>query len=146
MVGANDFDPSVLTTPQCQPLTELPCYQQTFAQQRANLTSVLTEVTALTAGHGGKVVTAGYWNVFLDGAVGRARGEDYVTASDAVTQAENALIAAVSQQQGARYADVYTPFKGDGTTDDTTLLAPDGDHPNAAGHGVLARAIVDAVT
>jgi lysophospholipase L1-like esterase len=145
MVGANDFDPDILTTDQCRPLPDLPCYQQSFAQQRVNLTAALSQITTLTAPHGATVVTVGYWNVFLDGEVGRERGDAYVAASDALTQADNALIAEVSQANGATYVDGYTPFKGSGT-DITALLAPDGDHPNAAGHALLAKAVVDAVT
>ncbi|HEY6796228.1 MAG TPA: SGNH/GDSL hydrolase family protein [Kineosporiaceae bacterium] len=146
MVGANDFDPGILTTDECLPLPELPCYQRAFAQQRANLASVLSQITALTAPRDGTVVTAGYWNVFLDGDVGQAHGEAYVKASDALTRADNALISEVSQAANVAYADVYTPFKGDGATDVTALLAPDGDHPDAAGHAIIAKAVVDAVT
>ena len=44
------------------------------------------------------------------------------------------------------YVDIYTPFKGaDGSTDDTALLADDGDHPNAAGHQLIATALLAAL-
>ena len=42
------------------------------------------------------------------------------------------------------YADIYTPFKGDGSRDDTALLVADGDHPNAPGHLLIAAAIATA--
>jgi len=88
----------------------------------------------------------GYWNVFLDGAVGRARGAAYVTGSDALTRAVNAGIAAAAERTGATYVDVYRPFKGDGDVDCTPLLAADGDHPDARGHRVIAEALLAALT
>jgi lysophospholipase L1-like esterase len=43
---------------------------------------------------------------------------------------------------GALYVSTYTAFKGPaGTNDPTGLLAADGDHPNAAGHQLIARTI-----
>ena len=47
----------------------------------------------------------------------------------------------------ATYVDLYTPFKGaDGGDDPTQLLADDGDHPNAAGHKLIAQTLLDAGT
>ena len=144
-VGANDFDPDPLTTPACRPASVLPCYQPTLASQRVWLADVLTRVDALTAHQHASVLVTGYWNVFLDGAVGQAQGQAYVDASNSLTVAENAQIAAVTAAHGDRYVDIYTPFKGDGDTDDTSLLAADGDHPNQSGHDAIARAVVDAL-
>lgn len=53
------------------------------------------------------------------------------------------MIARAARDAGAIYIDGYRPFKGAGTADCTRLLAADGDHPNATGHQVLARAVVD---
>jgi lysophospholipase L1-like esterase len=40
----------------------------------------------------------------------------------------------------------YTVFKGaNGRTDPTSLLAPDGDHPNALGHRLIAQALLGAL-
>jgi lysophospholipase L1-like esterase len=93
----------------------------------------------------GVVVATGYWNVFLDGVVGRRRGTDYVQASDTFTRAVNGVIADAAGRAGARYMDLYQPFKGDGSTDPTPLLAEDGDHPNRAGHRVIADAVLAAL-
>jgi lysophospholipase L1-like esterase len=145
-IGANDFDPGVLTSAACEPLSEMPCYQSVLADQREELSSILTEVGGLQASHGGRTVVTGYWNVFLDGDVGRSQGSDYVEASDALTLLDNALIESVGTAHGATYVDIYRPFKGDGSVDDTDLLAADGDHPNASGHRLIAQTLVSALT
>jgi hypothetical protein len=41
---------------------------------------------------------------------------------------------------------VSRPFKGDGTGDDTALLAIDGDHPDAARHTLIAQTLLQALT
>ena len=45
--------------------------------------------------------------------------------------------------QGAHYVDLFRPFEQSGR-DVTSLMAPDGDHPNAAGHELIARTLLDA--
>ena len=145
-IGANDFDPGVLATPACRPLTVLPCYQDVLRAQRGRLASVLTEVDRLAAARPRTVLITGYWNVFLDGAVAREQGDDYVQGSTTLTLAENALISSVGSGLGAVYVDLYTPFRGaDGTTDDTSLLMADADHPNQAGHDLIARTLLAAL-
>lgn len=144
-IGANDFDPRLLTSGGCQPISAVPCYQDTLDRQRTLLTDALGQVTTLTAAKGAQVVVTGYWNVFLDGDVGRAEGDAYVTGSDALTRQDNDQIAAVAAAGGSLYVDVYAPFKGDGSQDDTALLAPDGDHPDQAGHDLIARTLVTAL-
>jgi lysophospholipase L1-like esterase len=139
-IGANDFDSDIVSDADCDPAA-LACYQPALAQQATQLTQLLGEVNALQAQHGGDVVVTGYWNVFLDGQVGQANGDAYVRNSNALTIADNALIAGTASAQGDTYVDIYTPFKGDGTVDDTALLAADGDHPNAAGHQLIAQTI-----
>jgi lysophospholipase L1-like esterase len=84
----------------------------------------------------------GYWNVFLDGEVGAAKGPSYVTVTDALTREVNAAIDAAATAAGAGYVDLYTAFKGDGARDDTSLLAPDGDHPSASGQQQIAAAVL----
>jgi lysophospholipase L1-like esterase len=145
-IGANDFDQSDLTAADCQPATQLSCYTDTLAALRQKLTTVLSEVRSLQPSDG-QIVVTGYWNDFLDGRVGEDQGPTYVAASNALTLASNAVTADVSADEYVHYVDIYTPFKGrDGSQDCTWLLAPDGDHPNAAGHQVIAKAIVTALT
>jgi len=141
-VGANDFDEDTVFAPACRRPTALACGQPALAAQRSHLNVILAAVNALRTRQDTQVIVTGYWNVFLDGQVARSRGAAYVAASDALTVADNSLIAAVAAAHSDTYVDIYAPFKGDGTTDDTALLAPDGDHPNAAGHELIARTIL----
>jgi lysophospholipase L1-like esterase len=144
-VGANDFAEAPLTDPACRPQAALSCYRPALASQVPRLDRILRQIVALARPGGGIVLVSGYWNIFRDGAVGRARGSDYVIGSDALTRAFNASVKAAAQRDGAVYVDTYTPFKGRGQVDCTPLLAPDGDHPNARGHQVLAAAVLAAL-
>jgi lysophospholipase L1-like esterase len=144
-IGANDFDEESLTVPACQPATALSCYQSALSAQQAELSALLAQVNLVHSRPGTTTIVTGYWNVFLDGRVGRSQGAAYVAASNALTMADNGLIAAVTTAHADTYVDIYTPFKGDGSRDDTDLLAPDGDHPNAAGHRLIAQTIVNTL-
>jgi lysophospholipase L1-like esterase len=139
-IGANDFDEGEIGDAHCA-APALTCFRPTLARQPGQLDDVLDRIAALQAGHGGQVLVTGYWNDVLDGRVGRARGARYVATSDALTRADNAVIAAAAARHQDRYVDLYTPFKGNGTVDDTALLAADGDHPNAAGHRLIASTV-----
>jgi lysophospholipase L1-like esterase len=141
-IGANDFDASAVTDASC---SSAACYVNDLASLRTTLDRILDTVRGL-AGDGAEIVLTGYWNVFLDGAAGQTQGQGYVENSDALTRATNAAIEAVARDHQATYVDIYTPFKGDGSKDDTALLAADGDHPSARGHQVIASAITRAVT
>jgi lysophospholipase L1-like esterase len=137
-IGANDFDAGVVTDSDCDP-PALACYQSTLQRQASRLTTVLKQIGSLNAG--GTVLVTGYWNVFLAGPVAAARGAAYVRNSDALTVADNAQIESIAQARGDTYVDIYTPFVGTGGS----LLAADGDHPNAAGHRAIATALEAAL-
>jgi lysophospholipase L1-like esterase len=139
-IGANDFDYRLASDASCATLN---CYAPTLQQMTADLYAVTARLAALMR-PGTTVVLTGYWNVFLDGAVGAERGPTYVAISDALTRQVNAALAQVARSDQDVYADLYTPFKDDGSADDTDLLAPDGDHPNATGHHLIAAAIANA--
>ena len=137
-VGANDFNASIVTTSACD---EAACYQQALHDLAARSRAAISALLINQHGHlltSSPIVVTGYWNVFLDGAVGRSRGPAYVRNSDALTRATNAVLHSAARFYGVTYADLYAPFKGDGSRDDTTLLGSDGDHPNAAGHRLIA--------
>lgn len=139
-IGANDFDPSTLSTPGCGAGDGLTCYQSALTSMGSRVDAVLAALTAGPAPHG-PILLTGYWNVFLDGAVGAARGEAYTRDSDALTRAVNAVLQSVAVRHAVTYVDLYGPFKMTGDADDTTLLAPDGDHPSAAGHALIAAVL-----
>ncbi len=87
-----------------------------------------------------QVLITTYWNVFRDGRAEPDPGE--LAWNDAMTRSFNAVLTGAAHDNGAQVVDLYRPFKGDGSLDPTGLLADDGDHPNAAGHQVIAEAIV----
>jgi lysophospholipase L1-like esterase len=66
-------------------------------------------------------------------------------ATIALTQQVNEVVRSAAVSGDATYVDLFAPFKGVAGDDDATpLLADDGDHPNAAGHQVIARALLAA--
>lgn len=143
-IGANDFDLSRLSDPSCAPASSSSCFRSTLAGLRSGLTQVVDRVRALAPG--AEVALLGYWNVGLDGSVGRSQGSTYVSSSEALTRAVNQVVVGVSRSTGSVYVDAYTPFKGtDGQRDPTEDLLDDGDHPNASGHARLADAVLDAL-
>jgi lysophospholipase L1-like esterase len=141
-IGANDFDPGVLSGPRCTTLAGLACYRPTLAALKANVSALLSTLVTGLGAHGPVLVT-GYWNVFEDGNVGAANGQAYVRDSDGLTRAVNAVLQAEAQRHGMVYVDLYAPFKEKGN--DTHLLAPDGDHPSAAGHTLIASLLHTAL-
>ncbi|MFG6194603.1 SGNH/GDSL hydrolase family protein [Nonomuraea sp. JJY05] len=145
-IGANDFDSASIEDDDCAPRAGLACYKSDLARLRVNVDGLLGKVRAMQTRPGSRIVVTGYWNVFLDGDSARAKGAAYVSNSDALTRAVNRTLAGAAAAKGARYVDLYGPFKGDGSRDDTPLLAADGDHPDAAGHRVIADSILSALT
>jgi lysophospholipase L1-like esterase len=135
-IGANDFDDTSATSA----CVDLSCYAGTVRTVTANVDSILTRVKA-TAPSGSRIVVTGYWNVFLDGKVGAAKGATYVAISNQLTRKVNTNLAKLSKAHSVLYTDIYSAFKGRGDLDDTALLASDGDHPDASGHKLIANAI-----
>ncbi len=136
-VGANDVGYSS----SCG--TSVACYQPTVPVIEKNLAAVVARVHALTSGHPVLVVLLDYWSVWLGGQYAAAQGEAYVAAAAEVTDQVNAVIASTASATSSAYVDLRTAFKGpDHAYDETHYLAPDGDHPNAAGHAQIAAATV----
>jgi lysophospholipase L1-like esterase len=141
-MGANDLSPALASwrSGRCPAR----CSDPEIATMRVDLGRVLATVGRLDPGDTRVLVTT-YWNVFTDGDVARkAERPGYLTWSDAVTREANAAIAQVAASHGATLVDLYAPFKGDGSTDPTALLAPDGDHPDAAGTALISRTVLAA--
>lgn len=138
-VGANDLGYRGDST--CG--TDLRCYTRDLAAMERRVDVDLTLVRGL-AGRRATVMVTGYWNVWQDGAVAARAGSAFVRTSRLVTRAANLALARVSARRGARYVDLLTGFRP-GDKDDTALLAPDGDHPNAAGHRLIASVLLAAL-
>ena len=136
-IGANDFDETHATDPAC---LDLSCYSSTMSALPGHITTILQKTHALLPA-GGTVVVTGYWHVFLDGQVAASLGPTYIGVSNALTVAANNALLAASSAFTARYTDLHQPFKDAGNPDHTQLLAADSDHPNAAGHQLIATAI-----
>jgi len=90
-----------------------------------------------------QMLVTDYWNVFADGDVARkTNGTAYLRWSDELTRALNNRICMAAQHAGATCVDLYAPFKADGSRNPTAFLAGDGDHPNAAGHQLIASTVL----
>jgi lysophospholipase L1-like esterase len=142
-VGANDLLPQLRTwrTSGCTRR----CFRSAARHVGRNVSRVLRALRAVRGGRTDHVLVTDYWNVFRDGQValdsgGRAE-RDW---SARVTKAANAAICRATRTAGATCVDLVRPFKGAGRRDPTPLLADDGDHPNAAGMGVIVSALMTA--
>ena len=144
-IGANDLQAALdrWHDRRCRPA----CPAPELSGIEPGLARILHGLRLLHPGRPAHILVTGYWNVFPDGTMGRAKyGPDYLAWSAGVTRRANGEIAAAATAAGATYVDLYTPFKGsDGTTDPTDLLAADGDHPNQQGHDVIAASLLTAL-
>ena len=139
MTGANDFNDAFDAVSLGAPAATTFSPVATAVQD--NVTAVVQRIQALN--RNAHVVVLDYWAAMEDGAVA-ARDYDPPTmaASVASTNYVNDALAVAARATGALYVSTYTAFKGPaGTNDPTGLLAADGDHPNAAGHQLIARTI-----
>lgn len=142
-IGANDFVPDTtdIHNGQCVGLS---CTAGRLSAMADNVGAIIQRVKHLRSGKSVTIQVTGYWNVFEDGAIAQS---DYTPQfqrdSDILTRRVNATLDRVATTRQVEYVDLYAPFKGrTGNIDDTHLLASDGDHPNAAGHEVIARALM----
>jgi len=146
-VGANDFDLSRVDDPSCVPGSSSDCWTSTLEGLRAGLTRIIHDIHRIDVRPDLRVDLFGYWNVTVDGKVGRAFGPPFVFGSDQLTRLVNITVQEVATRTGAAYTDAYTPLKGGlGTRDPTSDLLQDGDHPNASGHALLAAAVVEELS
>jgi lysophospholipase L1-like esterase len=140
-IGANDLTP--LIGQWRRNSCGAACITTATAAMGARLRAVLAQVRA--AAPDARVLVTNYWNVFEDGDVADADyGSGFAGWSDAVTRSANAAIAAASAANHDQTVDLYAPFEGQGDRNPTALLADDGDHPNAAGHRLIARTLLAA--
>jgi lysophospholipase L1-like esterase len=143
-IGANDFGDheSAVTRASCTPVVPGSCVAKELSRLPGNLHQILARIQSLRPGVA--VLMTGYWNVFQDGQVARDLYTPAgIEASFALTRAVNTAVADIARTDGVTYVDIFTPFEKPGQ-DVTTLLAPDGDHPNAVGHALIAQALAAA--
>jgi len=120
-----------------------PCYLPVVASVGQNVERIVAAARATRPDHLVTILVTNYWDVFQDGDVGVAKnGEPFEIWSDTLTRAENAQICDGARLAGAICVDLYQPFKGNGSKNPTALLAADGDHPNSAGHHLIASALL----
>jgi lysophospholipase L1-like esterase len=145
-IGANDFGDhhEEVTEGSCARAAGGDCVSGELDQLSGNLNRILTRIRALRQARATTVLVTGYWNVFEDGEVARqAFPPAGVGATVELTRRVNAVVASVSASHGAAYVDLYGPFEKRGVNV-TRLLAADGDHPNAAGHLLIAQVLAQA--
>lgn len=139
-IGANDVAYNV----SCG--TKADCYAPEIPTIRKNLGEIVARVHELAGGHEPVVALLDYWSVWLGGKYAAAKGEAYVDAAAQVTDDVNSVIKSTAAATGSAYVDLRAAFKGpDYSYDETHYLAPDGDHPNAAGHERIAAAAEAAI-
>jgi len=141
-IGANDLNPLESKGPTGCPAT---CYTPLIDSAAHNVEHIVDAARAANPAHPPTVLVTDYWNVFQDGDVGTAEhGTAFQSWSDALTRAESTQICDGAHSAGATCVSLYAPFKGNGSINPTSLLAPDGDHPNAAGHQLIASTLLAA--
>jgi acyl-CoA thioesterase-1 len=143
MSGANDF-----TAPFGEVrdgASESDQYPPAEDRVRANVIEAVQLIQALNPT--ARVVVLDYWAAMKDGAVARREySAGAQQASQDATDAVNQALADAVEATHVTYVSTLVAFKGpDGSQDPTDLLAADGDHPDAAGHQVIAQALIEAV-
>ena len=140
-IGANDLTPllSQWATSGCPAA----CYGPAVDAVGSHLGAILDAAKKLRGHLPTQMLVTDYWNVFADGDVARkTNGTAYLRWSDELTRALNNRICLAAQHAGATCVDLYAPFKADGSRNPTAFLAGDGDHPNAAGHQLIASTVL----
>ncbi|NNG21035.1 SGNH/GDSL hydrolase family protein [Naumannella sp. ID2617S] len=127
-IGANDFTVDDADAPDLDDqLTAL----------RQHMALVLSEVQAYAPN--ARIVVTGYWNAFTDASVSGA-DQAYTDTAMGLTERINTVLQQTATGTGTGYVDLVAAFNA-ASSDWSTLLADDGDHPNEAGHEAIAAAI-----
>ena len=141
-IGANDLNALESQQPAGCPAT---CYTPLIDSVGHNVGLIVDAARAAQPDHPPTVLVTDYWNVFQDGDVGTAEnGASFQSWSDALTRAESNAVFTAARGAGTTCVGLYAPFKGNGSKNPTSLLAGDGDHPNSAGHQVIASTLLNS--
>jgi lysophospholipase L1-like esterase len=142
-IGANDLLPQLREWNRTSCSSS--CFRAPAERMGDRVRQILTAITALRTASPDTVLVLNYWNVFTDGQVARDQGgQPQLDWSAVVTATANAAICRGAAAVGARCVDTVAPFKGDGSDDPTSLLAADGDHPNATGVRRIVSSLIAA--
>lgn len=142
IIGANDLIPQLVRYRSAA--CDAACYQPAIMNMSNRLNGLLDQIADLRNGRRGTVLVTDYWNVFPDGTSERdEHGAHEVAWGRQVSRAANTEICRVSRENGAVCVDTYAPFFAHGDDPDR-YLAPDGDHPNAAGVDLIAAQLQKA--
>ena len=142
-IGANDMLP--LLTKWRATGCPAACYTPAVDAAGSDISGILAAARTLRDKKPTQILVTGYWNVFADGDVASASETPaYLVWSDELTRALNSRICAAARGASAICVDLYAPFKGNGTQNPTSLLAGDGDHPNAAGYALITSTLLAA--
>ena len=139
-IGANDLISLEGKQPAGCPAT---CYGPLIDSIGRNTQLIVAAAQAAHPGPPQTILVTDYWNVFQDGDVGTTEnGGEFQSWSDQLTRAESNSICTAARAANATCVSLYSPFKGNGSKNPTALLAADGDHPNAAGHQLIATTLL----
>ena len=125
--------------------TGVGCYTSAINTMTHNVNAIVSHILSVNNRPNFKLVLINYWDVWEDGQVASAYGAAFEATAHNVTAAVNAGLASAAANTGVAIVDLVGPFEGPSEADDSFLLAADGDHPNAAGHLVIANAILAQV-
>jgi lysophospholipase L1-like esterase len=139
IIGANDLTDDLARWQDGS--CDLACFGPDIRTLSVNITRIVERIHMLRAGRPTQILVGNYWNVFEDGT--RAvtdHGSAYLALSQRVTEMANQAICAGATSSGAVCVDVAEAFaQAPGGVD--ALLQDDGDHPNAQGRQVIAKAL-----
>jgi lysophospholipase L1-like esterase len=135
-IGANDLVPArgSYWAGTCQG-----CFAAAATKVRRNITAALQRIRTLRAGRPTEILVTTYWNVFKE-PTASSSAEFREMVERATARAIEAICAA-ARTGSVACIDLYRPFKGSGDRDPTRYLAADRDHPNAAGHALIAATL-----
>ena len=111
-VGANDFNLDRVDDQGCFPAAGSACWSSTVAGLRDGLTRIIQAIRGIDHRPDLRIALLGYWNVTVDGSVGRALGEDFVLGSDALTRLVNDTVQQVAADDGVRLRRRVQPAQG----------------------------------
>jgi lysophospholipase L1-like esterase len=136
-IGANDMGPARRSWALG---TCTGCFRATGEAIRDRVAAVLRRVDEVRAGRRTEVLVTTYWNVFEEATEGDGHPRGYAAMARRATRRTNDAVCDAARDNGAECVDLYAPFKGNGA-DPLPLLAADRDHPNSAGHAVIAATL-----